>query len=179
MSKSHSLAVAKSVRLNPEASYNHSGCAVISYTFLNNIALYCCNDVVSNTGNTPCDHNQSAFQIQDAKMIPGYAALTAYTLKNNSSSPNSTNSTLAGNSTSSSSSSNHDTAIGAGVGVPLGVIAVAAIAWALWERSKLRRITAQQPQGTYIPFQQPALQRPNYKAELSSQEPAAAELDGR
>lgn len=33
---------------------------------------------------------------------------------------------------------NHDVAIGVGVGVPLGVIAIASIAWALYERRQRR-----------------------------------------
>ena len=37
----------------------------------------------------------------------------------------------------------HDTAIGAGVGVPLGVIALASLAWAFFERKRVRAMHKQ------------------------------------
>ncbi|KAJ6164532.1 hypothetical protein N7470_003204 [Penicillium chermesinum] len=39
----------------------------------------------------------------------------------------------------SSTSGNHDAAIGAGVGVPLGVIALGSIIWAFWERRRANK----------------------------------------
>jgi hypothetical protein len=75
-----------------------------------------------------CAKNYSTFQIPDSSIVPGYALLSDYTTVSNATS-----------STGSNPSGNHNVAIGVGVGVPLGLIALAAIAWALWERRKLNR----------------------------------------
>ncbi|PKX88770.1 uncharacterized protein P174DRAFT_516376 [Aspergillus novofumigatus IBT 16806] len=74
------------------------------------------------------------FTIETGAVIPGVAALAGYV--NASSMTNNTCPTPTGN---SSSPSSHDVAIGVGVGVPLGVITLASIAWALWERRQLCR----------------------------------------
>lgn len=123
--------------------------------------------------------------------MPGYAALADYTVTNSSTK------TTTSSSGGSSSSSNR-AAIGAGVGVPLGVIALGAIAWAIWERRKLHRVMTTQPQqgqqGGYNPYTgdktsqiqsggvpplplQPM--QPQYEAEMSAGETAAVELEGR
>lgn len=154
------------------------------------MALYCCNNIVSNTGSTPCALNLSAFTIDNGNIMPGFAALADYTVTNSSS--NTTTSSSTG------SSSSDRVAIGAGVGVPLGVIALGAIAWAIWERQKSRRLVTTKPQqGGYAPYSNdkpayiltggvppvPLIQgpqsQPQYKAEMSTGETAAAELEGR
>jgi hypothetical protein len=120
--------------LFPDSSFNESGCSIVLYTYLDSTAKYCCNNIVADDNTAICANNYTTFEIPDASIVPGYNLMADYVLAN---STNSTNSTK-----SSSSSSNHDTAIGAGVGVPLGVIALASIAWALWERRKLHRLQA-------------------------------------
>jgi hypothetical protein len=85
-------------------------------------AKYCCGSVVDNK----CEHGDP-FTIENGAMIPEVAALAGYS--NASSITNTTCPT--GN---SSSPSSHDVAIGAGVGLPLAVLALASIAWALWAR---------------------------------------------
>ncbi|RHZ62929.1 hypothetical protein CDV55_107061 [Aspergillus turcosus] len=100
-------------------------------------AKYCCGSVADNgcqVGNP--------FTIENGAVIPGVAALAGYS--NSSSMANTTcsNSSSITNTTcpteNSSSPSSHDVAIGVGVGVPLGIIALASIAWALWERRQCK-----------------------------------------
>lgn len=80
---------------------------------------YCCGSAVSENGDVGCKY-EDPFELSQATVIPGVAYLA-----NNG----------AENSTSSSSpSSSSCVAVEAGVGVPLGVIAIATTIWALWER---------------------------------------------
>ncbi|KAJ9405547.1 hypothetical protein DTO045G8_6764 [Paecilomyces variotii] len=76
--------------------------------------------------------------------MPGVAALavssssTASPASNNSISNPSSNSSHC----NTSDYSSRGTAIGAGVGVPLGIISIASIAWAFWERrSRLKAMS--------------------------------------
>lgn len=90
----------------------------------------------------------------NAEIVQNTNYLAGWVQANDTSSSSSTNSTAStcnstasastssSNSTATNNGSNHDAAIGAGVGVPLGVIALASIAWALWERRKLHRFSA-------------------------------------
>ncbi|KAJ9263806.1 hypothetical protein DTO195F2_2723 [Paecilomyces variotii] len=78
--------------------------------------------------------------------MPGVAALAVSSSSTASPASNSSNSISNSSSNSShcntSNYSSRGTAIGAGVGVPLGVIAVASIAWAFWERrSRLKAVS--------------------------------------
>lgn len=85
--------------------------------------------------NTPiCASNYSTFQIPDSSIVPGYALLSDYTTVSNATSSTCTN-----------PNGDHyvTVGVGVGVGVPLGLIALASIAWALWERRKLNRYKAE------------------------------------
>jgi hypothetical protein len=94
----------------------------------------------------------ASFTMPDAEIVENTNLLAGYVKANStSSSTNSTESAsnattsaspTSANSTTTNNRSNHDAAIGAGVGVPLGIIALASIAWALWERRKLHRVSA-------------------------------------
>ncbi|KAH2542534.1 hypothetical protein KXW97_003331 [Aspergillus fumigatus] len=110
---------------------------------------YCCGSVVDNQ----CKDGDP-FTIGNGAVIPEVAALAGYvkasaitdtTCSNSLSITTSSNSastaitacpTSTGDNTSPPSS--HDLAIGVGVGVPLGVIALASIVWALWERRQTK-----------------------------------------
>ncbi|KAL4905769.1 hypothetical protein BDW74DRAFT_12688 [Aspergillus multicolor] len=121
------------------------GCAIIPYNNTEEGVYYCCNSIVNNsTGTKPsCAWDVEPFTLQSATIIPGAALLEGYVQVSDSDSTTNT-STTAQNATvdcpspdsSSSSSDSHDVAIGAGVGVPLGVLALAGIAWALYERRR-------------------------------------------
>lgn len=81
--------------------------------------------------NATCLDGRDPFTVDYDSIIYGVAAL------GNVSNPSSS---TPSDSTANSNSSNREVAIGAGVGVPLGVIAAAAIAWGLWERMQRRRV---------------------------------------
>ncbi|KAH8705992.1 hypothetical protein BGW36DRAFT_422517 [Talaromyces proteolyticus] len=136
-------------------SYNTSWISIVLLTFLDSQANYCCNNVVS-SGNSPiCLNNIPSFTMGNTNIVPNTNLLAGYVDANSSStSANNTESSCNATSTASSmsaqntsatadgQSNNHDAAIGAGVGIPLGLIALASIGWALWERRKLHRVSA-------------------------------------
>ncbi|KAL4872529.1 hypothetical protein BDV12DRAFT_210489 [Aspergillus spectabilis] len=109
-------------------------------------AIYCCGEAPGNQTTRECANGDPPFILEDATMIFGRAALADVSSSTNSNSTDSTtgdedgggdsNSSSDGACTQSSSSTCHSTAIGAGVGVPLGVLAVSAVAWALLERRR-------------------------------------------
>ncbi|KLJ12279.1 hypothetical protein EMPG_12652, partial [Blastomyces silverae] len=74
-----------------------------------------------------------------------------------------------------------DTLIGVGIGVPLGVIAIAALAWAIWERSgKRQALVAASAGGAVYSAQTEYAHPPHYQkpvAELSERG-AISELMG-
>ncbi|PYI24417.1 hypothetical protein BO99DRAFT_298675, partial [Aspergillus violaceofuscus CBS 115571] len=122
------------------------GCSIINLKYYDGVSTYCCGTpVANNDSEVVCPDNASSFEVQTGHAMVGYAMLAnvstldATTTTTTCSSSNET-STLA-NATASCTKgvSSHDAAIGAGVGVPLGVIALASIVWALFER---RRATA-------------------------------------
>ncbi|KKA23161.1 hypothetical protein T310_2793 [Rasamsonia emersonii CBS 393.64] len=102
-----------------------------------------------------CPYGESNFTLPSGSIVFGRAGL-ANLSSSDSSSGSSSNSSSA---LSSDSGSCNQTAVGAGVGIPLGVIAVSAVLWALWERRRKKRITALlQDRPQYVPaVQAPAL----------------------
>ncbi|KAK9657242.1 hypothetical protein V6Z96_001488 [Aspergillus fumigatus] len=123
-----------------------SGYPIVNMGYDTKTPKYCCGSVVDNQ----CKDGDP-FTIGNGAVIPEVAALAGYvkasaitdtTCSNSLSITTSSNSastaitacpTSTGDNTSPSS---HDLAIGVGVGVPLGVIALASIVWALWERRR-------------------------------------------
>ena len=130
------------------------GASIINLTFINNTAIYCCGTPIIAGGKIVCpDNPSSGFEVPTGWPIPGRALLANSTILDAVAVTSSINATASTLSTSSSSSSNsslppspsgssntcstcHETAIGAGVGVPLGVIALFSIIWALFERRR-------------------------------------------
>lgn len=123
-----------------------SGYPIVNMGYDTTNAKYCCGSVVDNG----CQVGDP-FTIENGAVIPGVAALAGYsnsssitntTCSNSSSMATSSNSSSITNTScpteNRSSPSSHDVAIGAGVGVPLGIIALASIAWALWERRQCK-----------------------------------------
>ncbi|EBA27450.1 conserved hypothetical protein [Aspergillus fumigatus Af293] len=125
-----------------------SGYPIVNMGYDTKTPKYCCGSVVDNQ----CKDGDP-FTIGNGAVIPEVAALAGYvkasaitdtTCSNSLSITTSSNSastaitacpTSTGDNTSPSS---HDLAIGVGVGVPLGVIALASIVWALWERRQTK-----------------------------------------
>ena len=93
------------------------GCAVIPYISNGQQTEYCCDGIVSNGSKAVCAHGQDSFTLTDGAAITGraYLATDAVLGKGNN---------------------KKDVAIGAGVGVPLGVLFLTALGWALYERKR-------------------------------------------
>ncbi|KAJ5780010.1 hypothetical protein N7457_005170 [Penicillium paradoxum] len=147
-----------------------SGAAIIPINGTGTDWLYCCNAVHGNGDGLVCSTTQrepqDPFEVFNSYVIPGVAALSNLvrdpehtssivangtitgTMKSNCTNDEANNVTTSSLSSSPSSSSCHDVAIGAGVGVPLGVIALLSIAWALWERMKRKSMSLQSVQPT-------------------------------
>ncbi|PYH47028.1 uncharacterized protein BP01DRAFT_390173 [Aspergillus saccharolyticus JOP 1030-1] len=122
------------------------GCSIINLEYTDGVSTYCCGTPVANSDDeVVCPNNASSFEVPTGHAVVGYAMLANVssldaTAKTTCSSSNTTTTVLATSTASCpSGASGHDTAIGAGVGVSLGVVALASIAWALFER---RRATA-------------------------------------
>lgn len=173
-----------------------TGVAIVLYNVTEtNDILYCCNSIVNRPEEEfpACDSGEP-FTIESGKFMPGVALLEGYVKAsdaNNSSSSDSdsnssdsdsnssdTNTTSCPdtNDTQDAGSSNNDVAIGAGVGVPLGVIALVSIAWALYERSQRKKLLQPIPPTitTVGPF--PAENKPWAHHELPSANQVTAEL---
>ncbi|KAJ5683482.1 hypothetical protein N7462_006647 [Penicillium macrosclerotiorum] len=121
-------------------------------------SLYCCGRVMnSQNGDLTC-HYGSPFTLSQTNVLDGVAYLannTSNSTSNGNSSttptdissgtesdtPNSESTTASGG----SSSSQRDIAIGVGVGVPLGILALASVAWALWERRRFSQLKSSSP----------------------------------
>ncbi|KAJ5888022.1 hypothetical protein N7495_008063 [Penicillium taxi] len=116
----------------------NEGTSIINLSFIDGVSLYCCGTPIINGSKIVCPYGDS-FEIDDGTILAGYAALANVTsldaVSTSSNLSSSSNSTFS-YSTCSDLSSCHDVAIGAGVGVPLGIIALAACAWAFYERSR-------------------------------------------
>lgn len=101
---------------------------------------YCCNSLIINNGTQVCDNAAPSFALDDATLIAGYAALADFTNSSASSPSGSIRDTSASNSSTAPPMATtvsaaidcpahtNEIAIGAGVGVPFGVIALIAIA---------------------------------------------------
>ncbi|KAJ6022003.1 hypothetical protein N7540_007507 [Penicillium herquei] len=122
------------------------GTSIINLSYENGISLYCCGTPVYNGSEIVCPYG-SSFELDDGSAILGRAALVNATTKSSTSTSNTTAATTTSSNssaitTSSSSSDNsHDVAIGVGVGIPLFVIAVGTLIWALWERRRANRLS--------------------------------------
>ncbi|KAL3482287.1 hypothetical protein BJX99DRAFT_252994 [Aspergillus californicus] len=107
-------------------------------------AIYCCgygSDSGSSTSTT-CADGDAPFVLEDGEIIYSRAALADVNTNSTDSDSCPTADPTAGGSSGDdpgSHCSSNDTAIGPGVGVPLGVLALSAVAWALWERRRRRQ----------------------------------------
>ncbi|GAB1201897.1 hypothetical protein APSETT445_000492 [Aspergillus pseudonomiae] len=117
-----------------------SGSSLVYLNGSEDSTLYCCNSVVADRGKTVCSNlpggaSQTPFTVTSGEIIPDVAGLSGLVRASNSSSsaPNNTKTCV--------QDSSRETAIGAGVGVPLGIIALGCMAWAVWERRARQRTT--------------------------------------
>jgi hypothetical protein len=118
---------------------------------------YCCGAVIADNGEPGCKYEQP-FTLTEATVLPDAAFL-----ENNGDS----------NSTESCQPSSRSIAIEAGVSVPLGVIAIAAILWALWERRHRRNPKGLSAEGSEMGYVLPR-SRQRRMAELNAPESNAS-----
>ncbi|KAL3430417.1 hypothetical protein BDV09DRAFT_199690 [Aspergillus tetrazonus] len=116
-----------------------TGCAIVPYNVTYEGVTYCCNSIVNNRSDIrpACASGTDPITLLSATIIPGAALLENYSLQSDTDSANtSAPSNQSEMETCPDSSSSNTAVIGAGVGVPLGVIGLVGIAWALLERRK-------------------------------------------
>ncbi|KAJ5107803.1 hypothetical protein N7456_004478, partial [Penicillium angulare] len=127
-----------------QTSSANEGASIINLSLIDGVSLYCCGTPIYNGSAIVCPDGDS-FQVDDGEVILGRAALAnATTISSNATSSNSSITTSPASTSSSSastSSNSHNVAIGAGVGVPLGVIAIGTLIWAFWERRRANRLS--------------------------------------
>ncbi|KAF7591726.1 hypothetical protein BBP40_001170 [Aspergillus hancockii] len=163
-----------------------SGSSLVYLNGSDGDTLYCCNSVVADNGDTVCSNlpggdHQRPFTIPSGDIMTGVAGLSGLISSSNSSTPSPSPSPSASNSTETCvRHSSHDTAIGAGIGVPLGVIALGSIAWALFERRRGGRKRAPSSEIAFLDQihndNKPCPRRP--VGELLASLPESAELGG-
>lgn len=125
-------------KINPS-----SGFPIVAAAYNGSSTTYCCGTASYDNGKVTCGYGTASVPAGTA--IPGIAALAVSSSAPSPSSNTSSNSSSSNYHTGTSDCSSRDTAIGAGVGVPLGVIAIASLAWAFWERRNRLKGAAQRP----------------------------------
>ncbi|KNG91689.1 hypothetical protein ANOM_000190 [Aspergillus nomiae NRRL 13137] len=135
----------------PFAATPSMGASITNVGFSSGKATYCCGSPRTNGSTVIClasesDNNSDVpFSIQDGNPILSAGMLQNITTLDatNSSSSDSNSNSNSSTATPATCPSSHDTAIGAGVGVPLGVIAILLLIWALYERRRASRALQQ------------------------------------
>ncbi|PWY82078.1 hypothetical protein BO70DRAFT_429164 [Aspergillus heteromorphus CBS 117.55] len=146
-----------------------TACSLILYSDVDGEQLYCPNSIISNgTSSIGCADGVSPIKVATGSPIFGVAFLADATVLTNSSDTSTTTTTSTNVTTSSSNTTtcavsttttddanvarksndvSHSTlvAVGAGVGVPLGIIALASLAFAYYERQKRVRLQQAPP----------------------------------
>lgn len=122
---------------NAASDNQNAGCAIIPFHANGDDSTYCCNAIVSNGSAAVCDNDRDPFKLASGTVIPGRAYLSNLTTKD------------------SGNNNNRDVAIGAGVGVPLGVLFLTALGWALFERRKRYALLNSTAAAAPLPVQQP------------------------
>lgn len=150
----------------------NTGIPIINVGFDANQSEYCCGAVTWKNGKTGCLQGGDPFKLPFGRAISGVAALAE---DSNENEPGSNNDTAE----PKSDNSNHDVAIGVGVGVPLGVLALTTVAWALWERRGRQSLARNMPIQSYAPTpdQRMHYQQTSPLAELANTGMPAQELD--
>lgn len=117
----------------PASTNQNGGCAIIPFISNGEDTKYCCDAVVANGTQAACAHGHE-FTLHNGAAIPGRAY-------------------LAKDSVTGNNKNNKDVAIGAGVGVPLGVLFLTALGWALYERKRRYALLNSPAAASFHPMQ--------------------------
>lgn len=117
--------------------YQSSGALLAHYRGTGAESTYCCGAVAVKNNTLTCstvnNQTQQPFSIENGTFMSGVAALANYIESSNSTASGQTPRIV-------STKDSKLVAVGAGVGAPLGVIAIAAFVWAIVERRKRKRM---------------------------------------
>jgi hypothetical protein len=141
--------------------YNkNSGFPIVAAQYNGSSTIHCCGTANWEDGKVNCGNFKSV-EVPTGTAIAGVAGLSAQSSAAATSSGASMSTPTSSTSPTSDSGSNtkREIAIGAGVGVPLGVIALASLAWAFWERRTRFKALAQ-PTNMLAPMNQPFFHQP-------------------
>ncbi|KAJ5665541.1 uncharacterized protein N7477_007989 [Penicillium maclennaniae] len=158
-----------------QTEFENQGSAIVNlnYNSATGVSIYCCGTPVgTDEGNgTDCQYGYDSFAF--ATILAGYNALADYT--NTSSSTNS--SSVAPNSSSGPPTGSHDVALGVGLGVPLGIIALGSLLWAFGERRRANQLSRALA-ASNIPAQAFAGTSQSPQSRLVTERSGLRELDG-
>ncbi|KOC09579.1 hypothetical protein AFLA70_567g000631 [Aspergillus flavus AF70] len=159
-------------------SVRNQGCSLPLLRFDGKEALYCANSIVPNGTDLACAGNAPLFSLPDASVITNKAILANVSCPIPSVSPTATHIPLDTPTGTSSTGctpiqdEDHDShkvvAVGAGVGVSLGVLFASSLGWALFERNR-RLSLKSMPRDTVttlgqygmMPMRKPEVANPN------------------
>ncbi|KAI1844682.1 hypothetical protein JX266_009138 [Neoarthrinium moseri] len=129
----------------------NSGVTIILQSYENGVSKYCCNSLAVIPGSSIplCYNDTPTFTLDDANVIPGKLELANFTNTADGQSSSATSAVVASpgvqdtgdtGDAAQCAGKSHETVIGVSIGVPLAIIAIAAITWAIWERRKKRAL---------------------------------------
>ena len=127
-------------------NFNPTGGASISNVyFKNGISTYCCGSPISDGSSITCpadsDNDGVPFPVASGSVIAGRALLANVSSLKVTSSSDGNDTSKSGYATSTATcKACHEAAIGAGVGVPLFVLALSFLIWARFERARTSRL---------------------------------------
>ena len=146
-------------------------------------ATYCCGTPISVDGSVVCPDDAESFEVASGSVIFDRAILFDSPSSAEEPANTATETAVPGNCGGAPCESCHETVVGAGVGVPLGVIALGSIIWALWERRRTKKQTHAPTQWAADPAKQPYTQNaptpavPAAPAELENSTPIHQLMD--
>lgn len=127
------------------------GCSIVLYDNRDGVATYCPNSIVANSSTSiGCANEVEPITIKQGDIITDRGVLSKASCAKDTIDPTAAATPVSSPTPSAAAqckeSSSTNVAIGAGVGVPLGVIAILGLCWGLYERRKRYQLLSS-PQG--------------------------------